>query len=247
MTTVGLPQGGSRVTPRSRWRGEAAPRLLLSCGIVSSVLYAAMSVLVAREWEGYSSASQVISELSAVGAPTRRLWVLLCIPYTLLVLAFGWGVWSSAGRSRALRIVGGAILASGALGVVGWPFAPMHLREVLASGGATLSDTMHIVLGGVTVLLMLLAIGFGAAAFGRRFRLYSIASLVILLAFGILTFLDAPGVAANRPTPWIGVWERINIGVFLLWEVALAVALLRVRNSAVPDADSVSPDYAHEG
>jgi uncharacterized membrane protein len=245
MTTIGLSQDRSPGTARRFWRGETARRVLLSCGILSSVFYAAMTVLVAMQWEGYGSASQVISELSAVGAPTRRLWTLLGIPYTLLVCGFGWGVWTSAGRSRALRVVGGSILAFGALGVVGWPFAPMHRREVLAAGGATLSDTMHIVLGSVTVLLMLLAIGFGAAAFGRRFRLYSVASLVILLVFGVLTFLDAPGVAANRPTPWIGVWERIDIGVFLLWEVVLAVALLRVRDWAARDAGPALPTYEH--
>jgi hypothetical protein len=50
----------------------------------------------------------------------------------------------------------------------------------------------------------ILEIQFGAAAFGRRFRLYSIVTLVILVVFGVLTFRDAPGVGANLPTPWIG-------------------------------------------
>ena len=71
-----------------------------------------------------------------------------------------------------------------------------------------------------------LATGVGATAFGKRFRLYSIASIVVLLAFGVLTFLEAPRLQANLPTPWIGLWERINIGVFLLWIVVLAIALL---------------------
>jgi len=91
---------------------------------------------------------------------------------------------------------------------------------------------MHLALGGVTVVLMLLAIGFGAAAFGTRFRFYSIASLVILVAFGGLTFVDAPRIAANLPTPWVGVWERINIGVFLLWVVVLAMTLLSSEAAA---------------
>jgi hypothetical protein len=52
-----------------------------------------------------------------------------------------------------------------------------------------------------------------------RFRLYSIARIVILLAFGVLISLDAPRVQANRPTPWAGLWERINIVAFLVWVV----------------------------
>jgi hypothetical protein len=206
-------------------------RALLVCGVLSSVLYAAMTFLVAMQWEGYSSAAQTISELSAIDAPTRSLWVWPGAFYTVLVTAFGWGVWMSAGRRRALRVAGRLIVVYGALGFV-WPFAPMHLREVLAAGGSTLSDTMHIVLGTVTVVLMMSAMIVGATAFGRRFRLYSIASLVVLVACGALTFWDAPRVGANLPTPWIGVWERINVGVFLLWVVVLAVTLWRIDNLA---------------
>jgi hypothetical protein len=31
----------------------------------------------------------------------------------------------------------------------------------------------------------------------------------------------------NLPTPWIGLWERINISVFLMWVVVLAAVLWR--------------------
>jgi hypothetical protein len=110
----------------------------------------------------------------------------------------------------------------------------MHQREVLAAGGGTLSDTLHIVLAFVTVPLFLLTVGFGAAAFGRRFRLYSIATLVIAFVFGVLTGLDGPRISANLPTPYIGLWERINIGVYMIWLVVLAVALLRMRNRVTP-------------
>jgi CubicO group peptidase (beta-lactamase class C family) len=222
-------------------------KVLLVSGILSSLLYAAMTVIIAMQGEGYSSASQVISELSAIGAPTRWLWLLPGAVYTVLVTAFGWGVWKSADRNRSLRIVGGLIIAYGSLGIL-WPFAPMHLREAVAAGGSTLSDTMHVVLSSVTVFLMLLAIGCGAAALGKRFRLYSVATLVILLAFGGLTFWEAPRLAANLPTPWIGVWERINVGVFLLWVVVLATALLRARGTGAITAcvDIVAP-HAVEG
>lgn len=201
-------------------------KALLVCGILSSLLYTAMNVFIPMMYEGYSSASQTPSELSAIGAPTGPLWGQLGIAYEILIFAFAWGVWTSAGRNRPLRVVGGLMLAYGALGFL-WPFAPMHQRDVLAAGGGTLSDTLHLVLSAVTVLLYLLALGFGAAAFGKRFRIYSIATMVITLIFGALTGLDAPRIQANLPTPWVGVWERICIGVFLLWVVVLSIALLR--------------------
>ena len=204
---------------RQPWR-----RALLLCGIASSVLYALMIWTI--RYEGYDPISQVPSELTAIGAPTRALWARLGWIYTVLITAFAFGLWKSAGRHRAQRIAGGLLLAYASLGLL-WPFAAMHQRDVLAAGGATLGDTMHVVLGGVTVVLMFLAIGFGATAFGRRFRLYSLASIVVLLAFGGLTFLEAPRLQANLPTPWIGLWERINITVFLLWVVVLAIAWWR--------------------
>jgi hypothetical protein len=97
-----------------------------------------MNVFVVMRWEGYSSAAQTVSELSAIGSPTRPLWVLLAIPYTLLVVAFGCGVLASARHNRALRNAGLVIVAYGATGFV-WPFAPMHLREA----AFTLTDAMH--------------------------------------------------------------------------------------------------------
>ena len=209
-------------------RQKTLRRAALYCGILSSLLFTAINIIVPMHYPGYDCASQVPSELSAIGAPTRMLWSVLAFPYTFLMLAFAWGIWKSAGENRALRITGILLLAYGALGFL-WPFAPMHQRELLAEGGGTFSDTMHIALGAVTNILYLAALGFAATAVGKRFRMYSIATFVVLLFFGILTFMDAPKLSTNEPTPMIGLWERINIGVFLLWVVVLAIVLLRAE------------------
>jgi hypothetical membrane protein len=208
-----------------------ARQVLLVCGIVSSLLYVATTILGSMRWEGYSSTSQAISELSAIGAPSRPLVVPLFLTYSVLVIAFGVGVWGSAGRKRALRVTAGLLVGYGVLCLAG-PFAPMHLR----GAEATLTDTMHIILTIVTVLFILLTIGFGATAFGKRFRLYSIATILILLVFGALAGLDGPRLAAQLPTPWLGVTERINVFGYLLWVVVLAMTLLRVRGPAAPTA-----------
>ncbi|MBS1778649.1 MAG: DUF998 domain-containing protein [Bacteroidetes bacterium] len=210
---------------------KAWQQTLLISGILASLLYAAINVIVAMQWPVYNVASQTVSELSAINAPTRMLWIVLCTPYTLLMMAFSWGVVKAAHSNRRLRVTGVLLLAYSALGIF-WPFAPMHLREVLAAGGSTFSDTIHLTLGAVTEVIYFIALGFAAAALGKQFRIYSIATLVVLCIFGALTFIDAPNVSKNLPTPFIGIWERINIGVFLLWVIVLAVILLRKKHLA---------------
>jgi hypothetical protein len=123
---------------------ERSRTALLVCGILSSLVYAANNVICAIVWKGYSSFSQVISELSAIGAPSRSTWVPLGIAYAALLVAFGVGVWQSAGGRHGLRITAALLIGIGA--VPYWP--PMHMRGNVA----TLTDTLHIVFGGMTLL-----------------------------------------------------------------------------------------------
>jgi len=199
-------------------------RVLLTCGILSSLWYVAINIFVPTMYEGYSMVSVTVSELSAIGAPTRILWILLVTLYPLLFAAFGWGVLKLAGGSRSLRVVGILIIV---YSVVNFFWPPMHQREVIAAGEGTMTDTLHLVWAMISNVSMLLLMGFGAAALGKRFRLYTFATWVVFIIFGALTWMEAPGVNAGLPTPYIGAWERINIGAFMLWVIVLAIVLLK--------------------
>jgi uncharacterized membrane protein (UPF0136 family) len=95
------------------------------------------------------------------------------------------------------------------------------------------------------VPLFLCTIGFGAAAFGRWFRIYSIITLIVALVFGALTGMAATSVQANQPTPWLGVWQRINIAAYMVWIAVLAITLLRSRAPADPtDGRGAAPATA---
>ena len=111
-----------------------------------------------------------------------------------------------------------------------WP--PMHQRAVLAAGGGTLTDTLHLVWAMITGVFFILIVGFGAAALSKRFRVYSIATMVIVLAGGAVTGTYASRIQADLPTPWVGVWERISIATFMGWIAVLAIALLRPPRAA---------------
>lgn len=203
---------------------ERARRLLLWCGTMASLLYGAM--IWGFRYDGYDPISQTVSELSAWGVSTRSLWLALGIVWQLLMIAFAVGVWVSSGHHRSLRVTGGLLVAYGLVGLA-WPFASMHRREVLAAGGGTASDTAHLALVSIGGLLLVAAMVCAAAAFGAGFRLYTAATILTVVVFGALTSMDADRVQADQPTPWAGLWERVNIMAFLLWVVVLGIALRR--------------------
>lgn len=195
---------------------------LLFCGVISSLLYIGTDILAARLWQGYSVSSQMVSEYIAIQAPTRPLVVVLFLAYSLLIYAFGAGVWTSAGEKRALRLTAVGLIGKEVLGLVVTLFFPIHLRGV----EATLTDTMHGMLTMAGNLFMLLALLSAATAFGKRFGIYSILTGVLLMGFGALTGMYIPNVAAGLPTPLMGVYERVNIFAYMLWVIVLAVILL---------------------
>ena len=201
-------------------------KVLLGCGVISSLLYVAANLRGARRWREYSVTSQTVSELSAVGAPSRPSVIPLLTAHGALVIPFGLGVCESARRKRGLRSAGALLVALGASDLPA-PLFPMHRREALARGERSRTDTMHIVVTSVNSLLILLAIGSASTAFGKRFRNYSIGTILVLVVSGGLTATQARRVEANLPTPWAGISERISIGGYLLWQVVLAIALLR--------------------
>jgi hypothetical protein len=206
-------------------------RLLLACGMIAPPLWVGMDVVASLRYDGYSYVDQTISELSAIGAPTRSFWFALGIPYNLLVIAFAAGVWQSAGRSRALRVAAVLLAVPPLISLVLAPFSSMHQREVLAAGGATVSDTLHLVITGIGVFTFLVVIACAMSAFGRRFRIYSVATITAMLVFGTLTSLYAAEVESNQPTPGVGLYERINAHGYMLWVVVFAVMLMRRENS----------------
>jgi len=198
-------------------------KVLLICGILASLIYVATDILAGMLWEGYSFTSQAISELSAIGAPTRPLVVTLSIIYDVLLIAFGLCVWVlAAGKRRALRLIGGLLVGIGAIGFV-WTQFPMHLRGV----EMTFTDTMHWTIAGVVVFLILLMITLGVIAYRKRFRLYSIGTLVTLLVVGMWSiFVGGAQIAAQQPMPFFGVMERITVYGYLAWVAVLAIILL---------------------
>jgi hypothetical membrane protein len=228
MTTIGISQNRSQTMARPVRSASMVRQVLLACGILSSLLYVATDVLGGMRYEGYSFTSQAISELAAIGTPSKPFVDPFFIAYDLLALAFGIGVFLAAGGHRALRITATMLMAYGAIGFAAVSFAgPTFFAMHQRGAGSLASDAPHIILTAVLVLLLLLAMGFGTLSPGKRFRVYSFATVLIVIGFGALTSMFAARLAAGQPTPGMGIVERIDVYSALLWLAVLGVALLR--------------------
>jgi hypothetical protein len=199
-------------------------KLLLGCGVLSSLVYVAMDLVPAKRYQGYSIRDQAVSELNATGAPTRRAFLSLSAPYNALLSAFSLGV-ATSGATREARLAGGSLFASAVTGMVTPLFFPMDRR----GDAATRRGMMHPPMTAVGSVFILSSMGFGARLLGAQFRSYSYWTIAVLLVFGLLTGLYVPRLAANRRTPGMGLVERANIYAYLLWVAVLAIALWRAE------------------
>jgi hypothetical protein len=222
---------------RAETAGLTPRQALLACGLLYAVLYPIVNdVIAAALYDGYSRMDQAVSELSATGAPTHALLTAVGPVFSLLFIGFGLGVWQSARGRRALQLSGALIVAHGAMSLL-WMFGPMSRREVIAAGGATSADTMHLVLSAATGLFVTAYVATTAFAFRWMFRLYSVVTIATALLFGLLS-AQVDKIQAAEPTPYMGLLERIGIGAWLLWVAVLALILMRGPNLEPNASDS---------
>src|ERR1700744_6140387 len=115
-----MPEAESVQIDKELRVAKVVRNILLLCGVLSSLAYIGADIAAAMIWHSYSYINQSISELFAIGSPVK--WIFGLVPYSPLVIAFGIGVWWSAGRRRALRTSGILLAGYGILSQAGSNF-----------------------------------------------------------------------------------------------------------------------------
>ena len=227
----------------SDWsRSRTATKLLLVAGAGAVLVYAIGDVLSGLLYDGYSWADQAIGELSAIGSPVRPLMVSIILTHNVLLLLFGIGMLRVADR-RSLRWIG--ILLVVCFVVVG---LPTHTIWAMSSRGLQtgFNDTMHITSSMVFSVLVVAMMALSAAAYRGLFRVYSLATIVVVVAFGAASGVAMSGLEQDD-TPWAGTFERINAYSYFAWLVILAMMVIRHEvgaSSASPESGAARPHVA---
>lgn len=203
-------------------RAEEIRTALLACGVAAPLVYLASDVIAGLRWDGYSFRDQTISELNANGSPVRSVTIALGFLGYSLLIAFGIGIWRAASGIRRLQLSGGALAVIGLSALWALPFASMNLRGTEQG----VAGAKHLISGMIAIPLLIVAMGLAASTMGRLFRVYSIATVVVLLVFGAWAGARTTGMEEGLSSPWAGVIERISVYAYQLWIVVLAIALL---------------------
>ena len=129
---------------------------------------------------------------------------------------------SGSADPTSLRWAGASLIGAGLVGF------PTHTVFAMSSRWmeAGFNDTMHIILSGVFSLFVFAAVVLSAVAYRGWFRLYSIATVLVLGGFGAAASFAIRGIEENL-TPWAGGFERVNAYAYFAWLVVLALTLMR--------------------
>ena len=196
--------------------------ILLAAGLLAPILYVGTDLVAATLRPGYSLTSQSISVLTAPGAPTRAVVVLLDLAVSALVCVLGVTVWVSAAGTVPLRAIGCILIASAILQAIAVTFFPYHPGE--AAGAPP--NTLNVALMAPSIVGWFVAIGIGIAARQDWFRAFSIG---LLLAFLGIAVLATTGIAllasSGHPESMVGAQERTTAYGFYLWMALLSIEL----------------------
>ena len=207
--------------------------LLLWTGVAAAALYVAIVEIGAELTPGYSHVAQPVSSLYQTGASLALPIALAFVAYNILVALFGAGVAVLArdlgGRRARVGIAAGvAIVLVGLAGAIDDVFAQDPIGAAI-----TMTGTLHIAFAAGASLLTVAAMALSAAWLLVRRELrplafYSVASVVLILAFGPIT-----AAATASGSPIMGLLERVTIFTFTLWMAVTSVVLVRATRTTV--------------
>lgn len=201
-------------------------RALLLSGALSSLVYVANVVVGGLATPGYSPVRNAVSELTQAGAPYA---VALGVPYVvsgLLLAAFGVALCMVSYRTSRRVSTGGLLI--GLFAVQAILLGTVFPQDPLGAP-PTFPGTMHLVLVGVSVPLIvsaILLIGFGldrTVSRWQHFRLYSVVAVLLMFAGGVLTPISIAG-----DVEILGLAERITQVAYLTWFTLLSIQAYRL-------------------
>ncbi len=196
-------------------------------GIFGVLLFISTTIIATFLNENYSSISQLISELTATGAPNGKLlrWFGI-VPSGILISLFSFLAISKFPSSKLIKtgFIGFGIFYGIATISVG--IFPCDEGCSTDLSNANVSQIIHTLSGLLTYLfvpLSLFLIGFGLLKFKeyKKLSFFTLSSAALSLFF-VLIFFN------TMDTNYTGIIQRITETIFLFWVVICSITIKNI-------------------
>lgn len=202
-------------------------------GTVGPALFFGVVLVEGAVRPGYRPLHDTISELSL--GPRGWIQTANFLIFGILFLVFARGVKASLDASRSARL-GGMLLFVIGLGVLG---CGLFRAEHWPPTSMSLAGLLHLVCAMVLILALLpVATGVLTRAFFADARWRSLGPatgltslLTLALLVGGLALMSPPGQPARFGNAYAGLIQRIDVAVFLAWQIAVARRIATNRAS----------------
>lgn len=197
------------------------------CGIFSVLAFISYLIAVIfspMAYPGYNTMKQAVSDLSAINAPSRELWLRLSAVYNVcsvlgcMMVVLG----IKNEKSKLLRLGVYLFFIMEFISAIGYQMFPLSASGLLN----TFSDVMHIIITAFVVLLSILSLvliiiaGFK----NKNYLSYSIAGIIALL----MMLIGALGTNIV-PKDYFGIVERFSVFAAVGFNAFLGIKLFFMK------------------
>lgn len=194
--------------------------VLAFCGIIGPIIYAIVLIILGLLRPGYSHITQSMSELGEVGGPNAFIMNTIGFPLLgLLLVAFAFGLHRGISEGKG-SILGPSLVVLSGVGLVGSGIFPCDQGCV----DVTIISKIHSISATIAAFAMIFA-AFAISYRVRNDHLWEDYHLYSLLT-GVVTAIVASAYMVFEP--WLGVFQRLSMGLSLLWIAVIAIQLLRL-------------------
>lgn len=197
---------------------------LYYAGMAAGILYLVGDIVGGAITPDYSYKANAVSELVQTGAEDRAFLSTFLFAHAICISLFSVAVIldNPYSENRLVFIAGVGLLVVGVCHALSSSIFPQDP----VGDDATLPGTMHLVLVGITVVVLLVVLPLTAQGLfvdrgWRTFRTFSLVCLPIMIAGGVLT-----PVVIGRGMELMGVMERLVAYTFYLWLFVLAYLMV---------------------
>lgn len=208
------------------------------CAAAAVAIYITATLIGGLLDPTYSHVSMHVSELTSSYAPNRTLLAGLYVGYNIALVGLGIALRRHPRSGPWMAAASWLLIATGLIGVLLVTWFPQDSYGY----PATTAGTGHIILAAVAALTAIIAMLTGGRGFSHEIGHTRLGRLSILVAVAMLVAGLGGAVATAIDSRYMGLLQRLSIGMFLLWLAAVAWYIRPARRSAETDPRPLSSE-----